>query len=216
MLFPWIENKLQTVNPNDNSTAYAFLMLMKNLRWVIIQDSAILLGKYKRKHFIFKKYKSIFESELFLDYQRKMLIHVTTNKDKDSFIASVEGVLPGVKQCLTDQTDAIEKQKVMLTKIDGDVIDLKETIETNNSNDNLKSNLNELLTNLCNHIGEFGTKMNVSSIGDLNKRKDNSSIFISNKRTKGGVYNVIHVDEIELNLVIPLILKTSHLLLIFK
>ena len=97
LLFPWIENKLLTVNPSDNSTAYAFLMLIKNLRWVIIQDSAILLGKYKRKHFIFKKYESIFESELFLDYQRKMLIHVTTNKDKDSFIASVEGVLPGVK-----------------------------------------------------------------------------------------------------------------------
>ena len=51
------KNKLQTINPNDNSTAYAFLILMKNLRCVIIQDSAILLGKYNRKHFIFKKYK---------------------------------------------------------------------------------------------------------------------------------------------------------------
>ena len=95
----------------------------------------------------------------------------------------------------------------MLIKIDEDVIDLKETIETDNSNDNLKSNLNELLTNLCNHIGEFGTKMNVGCIGDLNKRKNNSSIFISSKRTKGSVSDVIHVDEIESNPEIPLIFK---------
>ena len=107
------KNKLQTVNPNDNSTAYAFLMLMKKLRWVIIQDCAILLGKYKRKYFIFEMYKSIFESEIFLDYH---------------LIASVEGVLPGVKLCLTKQTDAIEKQKYMLIKIDEDVIDLKITL----------------------------------------------------------------------------------------
>ena len=54
LLCPWIENKLKTVNPNDNSTAYAFLMLMKSLKRVIIQDCAILHGKYKRKHYIFE------------------------------------------------------------------------------------------------------------------------------------------------------------------
>jgi len=207
LLFPWIENKLQTVNPNDNSTAYAFLMLMKNLRWVIIQDSAILLGKYKRKHFIFKKYKSIFESELFLDYQRKMLIHIDSNKDQDSLMASVEGVLPGVKQCITKQTNAIEKQKDLLIKIDEDVIDLKESIETDNSKNVLKSNLHELLTNLCDHIGEFGTKMNLSPVGDVNKRKYNSTIFTSRKRTKGSVDDVINVDENQLNPEIPLMFK---------
>ena len=70
-------------------------------------------------------YKSIFESKIFLDYQRKMLIHVEIHKDQDSLITSVEGVFTGVKQCLTKQTDDIEKQKHMLIKIDEAVIDLK-------------------------------------------------------------------------------------------
>ena len=136
-----------------------------------------------------------------------MLIHIDSNKDQDSLIASVEGVLPGVKQCLTKQTDAIEKQKDILIKIDGDVIDLKESIETDHSKNDLKSNLHELLTNLCDHIGEFDTKMNISPICDVNKRKDNSTIFTSRKRTKGSVFDVIHVDENQLNPEIPLIFK---------
>ena len=49
-----------------------------------------------------------------------MFIHIETNKDQDSLIVSVEGVLPGVKQCLTKQTNAIEKQKYLLIKIDED------------------------------------------------------------------------------------------------
>ena len=102
---------------------------------------------------------------------------------------------------------SLKKQKHILIKINEDVIDLKETIETDNSKENLKSNLNELLTNLCNHIGEFSTKMNVNSIGDLNKRKDISSIFISSKRTKVSISDIIHVDENELNPIIPLIFK---------
>ena len=94
-------------------------MIMKTLRWVIIQDCVILLGKYKRKHFIFnyfKMYKSIYESEIFFDYQRNMLIHIESHNDQDFSIALVEGVLPGVKQCLTKQTDTIEKQKTYIDK----------------------------------------------------------------------------------------------------
>ena len=102
---------------------------------------------------------------------------------------------------------SLKKQKHILIKINEDVIDLKETIETDNSKENLKSNLNELLINLCNHIGEFGTKMIVSSIGGLNKRKEISSTFISSKKIKGSVYDVIHVDKNELNPFIPLVFK---------
>ena len=58
--------------------------------------------------------------------------------------------------------------------------------------------------------------MNISSIGDLNKRKDNSSIFVSSKRTKGSVSDVIHVDENELNPVIPLIFKNFSSIINFQ
>ena len=74
-------------------------------------------------------HKSIFESNLFLDYQRKILIHIENHKVHDSLLASVEGVLSGVKQCLSKQTDAIEMQETILTKIDEDIIDLKEIIK---------------------------------------------------------------------------------------
>ena len=94
----------------------------------------------------------------------------------------------------------------MLIKIDEDVIDLKESIETDHSKNDLKSTLHELLTNLCDHIDEFGTNMNISSISDINKRKD-GTIFTSRKRTKGSVFDVIHVDENQLNPEIPLIFK---------
>ena len=80
-------------------------------------------------------YKSIFQSETFLDYQREMLVHIETHKDQDYLIVSVEGVLPGIKEYLTKQTDTIENQKRMLIKIDKDVIDLKETIQSDNSNE---------------------------------------------------------------------------------
>ena len=45
-----------------------------------------------------------------------MLIHFETHKDQDSLISSVEGVLPGVKQCLTKQTGVIEKTKTHIDK----------------------------------------------------------------------------------------------------
>ena len=72
-------------------------------------------------------------------------------------------MLPDVKQCLSKQTDAIEKQVTILTKIDDDVIDLKEIIQTDTSNEILKANVDDLIKKLCNHIGEFGSKMSESS-----------------------------------------------------
>ena len=90
-------------------------------------------------------HKSIFESNLFLDYQRKILIHIENHKVHDSLLASVEGVLSGVKQCLSKQTDAIEKRETMLSKIDEDVIDLKKIIQTDNSSEIMKSNVDDLI-----------------------------------------------------------------------
>ena len=90
-------------------------------------------------------HKSIFESNLFLDYQSKMLVHIEKHKVHDSLLSSVEGVLTSVKQCLSKQTDAIKKQETILSKIDEDVIDLKKIIQTDNSSEIMKSNVDDLI-----------------------------------------------------------------------
>ena len=140
-------------------------MLMKNLRWAIIQDCSILLGKYKRKHYIFYMFRNVLEPKLFFDYQRKMLVHIESYENQDLLLVSVEVVLPSVKHCLSKQTDAIKTQENILMKIDDNLIDLKEIIQTDNTNKTIKSNIDELINNLCNHIGDFGSKISESSLG---------------------------------------------------
>ena len=58
--------------------------------------------------------------------------------------------------------------------------------------------------------------MNLSPVGDVNKRKYNSTIFTSRKRTKGSVDDVINVDENQLNPEIPLIFKDFSSVLDFQ
>ena len=66
----------------------------------------------------------------------------------------------------------------MLLKIDDNIIDLKEMIQTNNTNGTIKSNSDELIHNLYNHIGKFSSKMSESSLrGDLNTNKRNCSLY---------------------------------------
>ena len=89
-------------------------------------------------------YESIFESDLLLYYQRKMLIHIENHKVQDLLLASVEHVLSTMKRCLSKQTDAIEKEENILTKIDEDVVDLRKTIQTYNSNKIMNSNIDGL------------------------------------------------------------------------
>ena len=82
MLFPLPENKLLTVDPKGNPTAHAFLSIMQILIWVIMQDYSILLDKYRRYDYIFNQFRNIFESQLFVDYQSKVMIHLESYKNK--------------------------------------------------------------------------------------------------------------------------------------
>ena len=58
--------------------------------------------------------------------------------------------------------------------------------------------------------------MNLSPVGVVNKRKYNSTIFTSRKRTKGSVDDVINVDENQLNPEIPLMFKDFSSVLDFQ
>ena len=128
-----------------------------------------------------------------------MLVHIEKHKVNDSLLSSVEGVLTSVKQCLSKQTDAIEKQETILSKIDEDVIDLKKIIQTDNSSEIMKSNVDDLIKKLCDHIGGFVTKMSESFFGgDINTKQRNRDLlkirgYNSSKKQKSGI---IVVNEI--------------------
>ena len=65
MIFPFIENKLNILRLKKNSnctTSLKFLELLQNLRWVMIQDCAVLIKKEKCEHVIFNMFPHIFIS----------------------------------------------------------------------------------------------------------------------------------------------------------
>ena len=59
-IFPWIDKVTEAPNLSVKTTARGFLNYMINLRWVILQDCAVIIGKNERKHFIFDNIKDIF------------------------------------------------------------------------------------------------------------------------------------------------------------
>ena len=60
-IFPWIDDAIDKIDSKTNKTAAAFLCFMDSLRWVILQDSAVLLSQ-GRNHNIFDENSDIFKS----------------------------------------------------------------------------------------------------------------------------------------------------------
>ena len=79
MTFPWLDDAIIKSNHITNKTATAFLSLMSSLRWVILQDAAVLLSE-GRTHEIFVSNPLIFESNSFLDFQMKLLAYIDKHK----------------------------------------------------------------------------------------------------------------------------------------
>ena len=103
---PWVEDAESKIPYGKNPTARAFLNLLKNLRWVILQDSAVLMGVYKRNHFIFNNQSDMFDSTLFKDFQNKLLSHI---KQHESVNETIENCLPGVLKKMDETNEAIKK-----------------------------------------------------------------------------------------------------------
>ena len=57
LLFPWVDEALRKTVNTTHHTAYGFLSLIKNLRWVILQDAAVMITQGQRTHYIFTKFK---------------------------------------------------------------------------------------------------------------------------------------------------------------
>ena len=69
MIFSWLDAEISKVDQVKNKTAAAFLSFLDSLRWVILQDAALIISE-GREHYIFENNSEIFKSEGFLDYQR--------------------------------------------------------------------------------------------------------------------------------------------------
>ena len=79
---------------NNHETSKAFLVCLRNMRWVILQDATILIKVHGRTHCLFDTFPHIFKSTLFADYEVKLLHHMNEALEPNDI--NVEKVLPGV------------------------------------------------------------------------------------------------------------------------
>jgi hypothetical protein len=119
LIWPWIDAELEKVwsirdkeNAPNNAgvTAASFLVFLKHLRIITIQDAAAMriLIPERNDHVIFKS--SVFQSSLFAEFEKEMklqlLREVTTER------ATAETVLPGVHR----RFDTLEVGQIIMQK----------------------------------------------------------------------------------------------------
>ena len=146
LLFPWVDDALSKIEGKSQHTAYGFLSLIKNLRWVILQDAAVMISKGKREHYVYTKFKDVFDTNAFKDYSKKMIQHLEVREkmDPNKLSTLTETVLPYVNGNLEDVNMAVHKidgtvnqlsQEVtnMTQEISTDLVGIKEEIKDNAS-----------------------------------------------------------------------------------
>jgi hypothetical protein len=133
MIWPWIEDEIENVieyrgrrnTPvNAGVTAHAFLVFLRHLRTVILQDSAAMMAKYSERggHVIFEH--AVFDSLLFKEFKLKM--HEELRKEVMDERVAVEQAMPGVNRQfdevfnrMDEQKEEILELKTLVRKIDG-------------------------------------------------------------------------------------------------
>ena len=113
-IFPWLETILNDVRLKDFPTAKGFLTLLMNLRWVLLQDSAILIKVHGRTHSMFQCNLNIFNCGLFDDYARELQKHMDDATDPNDI--NIDTLLPGVLQKFDDM---VETQNTIQQDISG-------------------------------------------------------------------------------------------------
>ena len=116
LIFPWLEEAIAKTDQIRNKTAAAFLSFVESLRWVIIQDAAVLISE-GRQHYIFEQNGNIFNTEEFKDYQTKLLQHIEQHERDEKFNATLDSVLPGLHQKLDNQMFAMNNHQQTLTNV---------------------------------------------------------------------------------------------------
>jgi Centromere DNA-binding protein complex CBF3 subunit, domain 2 len=126
LVFPWVDSTLETVreyekeNNVSKGTATAFLKLLLELRMVVLQDAAVYFLQHEdmvTDHLYFRC--RIFQTELFKNYVEVMREALVTAEAENPIKATVESVLPGVQQQITNMhNDIIKVRRLMDEKRD--------------------------------------------------------------------------------------------------
>ena len=104
-LFPWIENILLYTDLSNKPTARFFLNMLMNMRWVLLQDVAVMDDK-NREHVVFKLLP-VFTCDLFLEFQQEILKHIEENDKVDTDAGLIESVLPGLNNRMDEHSDEL-------------------------------------------------------------------------------------------------------------
>ena len=96
LIFPWIEHITAKSNLENRPTARAFLNMLRNMRWVILQDAAVMLNVDKRQHVLFEVF-SVFKMLLFDEFQIDLLHHMRLKDASETESTEIDNILPGVR-----------------------------------------------------------------------------------------------------------------------
>ena len=207
-----------------NKTAAQFLLLLESLRWVIVQDSAVMLSE-GREHYIFDNNPDIFKSHEFLDFQRKILIHIARHKRDVQLNATIDSVLPGIQNRLDNQSYAMVGQKEVLNTMNENIkgvvqnyhdfkeiylSDKKEQVESvkrnidigmKNATDSIGSMITTEMTTICQHIGKYKCGENnyqITNNCDVQQQVDGANLLLDqNNKTNVSVISNFRSDNNE-------------------
>jgi hypothetical protein len=150
MIFPWIEGVKEATALA--STTKGFLDLLKNLRWVIIQDCAILIGKHNRTHIFFDMRADIFNSELFKEYTQLLIAHVETVRA--GFDVNIAQVLPGVLERMQEQTKATQENTKVTKELHRDVLNYQQENSASVIGNKVNNAVHSSFVKFATHIGQ--------------------------------------------------------------
>ena len=148
--------------------------MLKSLRWVILRDAAILLGKHSRVHYLFTdSMRNVFKLVAFKDYQTKLMVHIADSLCNDPNEACVESVLPGVTTRLDNIHVGIKE--VCTSVIEGNTQIQSLPSEFSNFESNNTASMREVMkgeakagvNGMCSFIGTYHV-MNGDDIHEAN------------------------------------------------
>ena len=129
---------------NNHETSKAFLVFLRNMRWVILQDATILIKVHGRTHCLFNTFPHIFKSTLFADYGDKLLRHMDDALEPNDI--DIEKVLPGVLQ-------KFERQHECMNEIKDNIATLGRTMSCDVISNDISARMRAELKLFSQHIG---------------------------------------------------------------
>ena len=158
--------------------------MLKNLRWIILQDAAVLIGVHNRKHSLFDFMPEIFNSKEFKSFTSLMINHLNHSKYDEANEIVIERVLPGINSKISNQTKAIVSlEKTIIDKASSNVSTMENSIRS-----------------LGQYISEFPGFQNI----EAKKISNALSSYNNINDTKVVNNNLITEQNIELRILIPI------------